>query len=686
LIKIQHPILMKKSLPGIICTVFLSFLFCRAFAQSDQQFNAGATTTPINFPGTGCIYNWTNTNPSIGLPASGTGNIDSFTAVNTGNSPVTATITATPVAASGGFAYIASAGSNSVYVINTTTNNIIKIIPVGVQPYCLAVSPDGSKVYVANFQSQTVSVISTATQAVVATLAVGIGTYGIAVSPDGSKVYAANEVSNTVSVINTATNAVSSIAVGVDPTSVAISPDGSKIYVTSFNSGNVLVYNTTTGTLEATIPVNINPFALVISPDGSHVYVMNYGTVLVISTSTNTVTATIQVGDNVVAGAISADGSKLYISNNTGNTVSVYNTATNIDIGTIGVGRNPEGISLSPDGSSLYSVSGTDGTVWVINTTTNLLSKLINVGPGSVSIGNFVTGGTGCNGSPVTFTITVNPEIKSITATGTLVPLNTNYGTPSSSAVFTVSGSNLTAGVLVTPPSGFEVSTNDINFSGSVTIAANALPVVVYIRLAAATPVGDYSGNIVLSSAGVGNVTVATAKSTVTPDKLVITADNKSKIYGTENPLFTVSYSGFVNNETAAQLILQPVISTKATTTSPIGTYTVAPEGAEATNYTITYVSGILTITAPGIIVPNTFTPNGDGINDVWNIKYIENYPNCTVDIYNRYGEKLYSSIGYPIAWDGRYKGANLPMGTYYYIIDPKDGLKAVSGYVAIIR
>jgi len=56
------------------------------------------------------------------------------------------------------------------------------------------------------------------------------------------------------------------------------------------------------------------------------------------------------------------------------------------------------------------------------------------------------------------------------------------------------------------------------------------------------------------------------------------------------------------------------------------------------------------------------------------------------VDIYNRYGERLYSSVGYPIPWDGKFKGAILPTGTYYYVINTKSNLKTFAGYVTIIR
>jgi gliding motility-associated-like protein len=85
-------------------------------------------------------------------------------------------------------------------------------------------------------------------------------------------------------------------------------------------------------------------------------------------------------------------------------------------------------------------------------------------------------------------------------------------------------------------------------------------------------------------------------------------------------------------------------------------------------------------------IVVNTFTPNGDGVNDTWSIKYIESYPGSTIDVYNRQGERIYSSIGYASPWNGKYKGDLLPTGTYYYIINPKNGRKPFAGNVTIIR
>ncbi|WFE13720.1 beta-propeller fold lactonase family protein [Bacillus atrophaeus] len=69
----------------------------------------------------------------------------------------------------GNFAYVANQQSSNVYVINTQTNAVIKIIPVGLLPSGLDVSPDGQSVYVVNTNSNNISVIDTATNTVTAT-------------------------------------------------------------------------------------------------------------------------------------------------------------------------------------------------------------------------------------------------------------------------------------------------------------------------------------------------------------------------------------------------------------------------------------------------------------------------------------------------------------------------------------
>ena len=85
-------------------------------------------------------------------------------------------------------------------------------------------------------------------------------------------------------------------------------------------------------------------------------------------------------------------------------------------------------------------------------------------------------------------------------------------------------------------------------------------------------------------------------------------------------------------------------------------------------------------------LIPNTFTPNGDGVNDKWKIEYLDSYPNVTVNIFNRYGVRLFVSIGYIEPWDGMFNGQLVPVGTYYYVIDPKIALPAFKGWVVVIR
>lgn len=73
----------------------------------------------------------------------------------------------------------------------------------------------------------------------------------------------------------------------------------------------------------------------------------------------------------------------------------------------------------------------------------------------------------------------------------------------------------------------------------------------------------------------------------------------------------------------------------------------------------------------PDVIIPNGFSPNSDGRNDTWIIDNIQQFTECTVEIYNRWGELLFQSpAGYPKPWDGIYHGKPLPVGTYYYIIN----------------
>jgi gliding motility-associated-like protein len=84
--------------------------------------------------------------------------------------------------------------------------------------------------------------------------------------------------------------------------------------------------------------------------------------------------------------------------------------------------------------------------------------------------------------------------------------------------------------------------------------------------------------------------------------------------------------------------------------------------------------------------IANIFTPNGDGINDYWVIKGIENSPTALVQIFDRNGQKLFESKGYAQPFDGTFNGKPLPVGAYYYIINMGTNCKLLSGSLTIIR
>jgi gliding motility-associated-like protein len=85
--------------------------------------------------------------------------------------------------------------------------------------------------------------------------------------------------------------------------------------------------------------------------------------------------------------------------------------------------------------------------------------------------------------------------------------------------------------------------------------------------------------------------------------------------------------------------------------------------------------------------IPNAFSPNGDGINDVWNLIGKEDYPEIEVTVYNRWGQLIWQSEkGYPVPWNGRSRNEDLPIDSYHYVIELHNGMKPLIGDVTIVR
>ena len=82
----------------------------------------------------------------------------------------------------------------------------------------------------------------------------------------------------------------------------------------------------------------------------------------------------------------------------------------------------------------------------------------------------------------------------------------------------------------------------------------------------------------------------------------------------------------------------------------------------------------------------NQFSPNGDGSNDLLVINCIENFPGNRLEIFDRYGNRVFETTNYQNNWDGSGNGGPLPNGTYFYILNLGDGSEPTRGWLQIIR
>lgn len=108
--------------------------------------------------------------------------------------------------------------------------------------------------------------------------------------------------------------------------------------------------------------------------------------------------------------------------------------------------------------------------------------------------------------------------------------------------------------------------------------------------------------------------------------------------------------------------------------------------------YTLTISSDCNTVTDdvfirvfPKVDIANTFTPNGDGVNDTWIIPAIERFEKIKLEVMTRYGEKVFEANSFK-SWDGKFKGKDLPVGTYFYTLYLGDTAQKFSGWVLLTR
>jgi hypothetical protein len=219
---------------------------------------------------------------------------------------------------------------------------------------------------------------------------------------------------------------------------------------------------------------------------------------------------------------------------------------------------------------------------------------------------------------------------------GTLVLL-TDATTNSPVGTYAIEASGLSAtnyslsysnGTLTVTPYALVVSANDTNrsygavnpeLSGTLSGVQPGDDITASFGTAATTNsgVGTYAITASLVDPGnkLGNYSVSSQPGTltVTPAALVGRADDQTRSYGATNPVFTATYTGFVNGEDASVLSGDLVGSTDADTNSPVGTYAITVSGQSAANYAVSYQPGVLTVTAAPLVVQAVDASRGYG-------------------------------------------------------------------------
>lgn len=302
------------------------------------------------------------------------------------------------------FAYIPNSGGNTVSIIDTATNGVIKTLAVGTTPYGVALLVKTSETFslITNFGSNTVSVIRTSNDGSsnpvfekVREIAVGRFPYGIAVEPTGTFAYVTNSGDGTVSKIDLGTYETAAvIAVGSNPIGIAASPDGTRVYVVNNSSGTVSIINVADNTVVGTVRVGANPYGIAVHPQGTHVYVANSGdnSISVMKTADNSLTTKSDLHFSTPWGVtVNPAGTVAYITNFNGGSVSLFDTgASAVNSPNIQVDANPVGVSVSSDGLFSYVVNSGQGTVSIINNTTNTVGTKVTVGSRPYALGSFI--------------------------------------------------------------------------------------------------------------------------------------------------------------------------------------------------------------------------------------------------------------------------------------------------------
>lgn len=189
------------------------------------------------------------------------------------------------------------------------------------------------------------------------------------------------------------------------------------------------------------------------------------------------------------------------------------------------------------------------------------------------------------------------PPVPSITVSGAPAAVSATYGQASPAPTsFIVSGANLAEGVSIAAPAGFEVSPSLNNgYASAITagLAGTFGPLTIYLRFAATTPAGSWSGDVALSSVGAAPVALAVPASVVAPAALTVVAQAKSKAFGAPDPELTYAAEGLLGGDALSGALARAAGEASGAYAITLGTLSAGP------NYLIGFTGATLTILPP---------------------------------------------------------------------------------------
>jgi len=272
------------------------------------------------------------------------------------------------------------------------------------------------------------------------------------------------------------------------------------------------------------------------------------------------------------------------------------------------------------------------------------------------------------------------------------------YGLPGTNTVSLFTTSNLgcldtaTVNVLVNPlPNAQIIANGPLSFCCGGSVTMSALAGLNYLWSTTATTQSIVVNNCLAS--GIYSLTVSDP-STLCTNTSSVSIDIYPLPVADAGPDATISLgnSTLLNGQGGSTYSWSPVTglnnpNISAPLASPIVTTTFELTVADINGCTDSDSLTITVITDYNLTVQNLMTANGDGYNDKWIIKNIENYPGTEVIVVNREGQQVFYSSSYDNTWTGLNKnGVPLPDGTYYYFIKFKNSSKLYKGPLTILN